>query len=221
MAIQLAVGMRNVADGAFGVTQILVRLGPATSALSAILVLAYGLQVAYAPPDGLTAEYLLLCGGNEPSHVLAGEAWRLVTYSFLHAGLFHLAMNVFPLFVVGAILNREFGSGRFLALHFLGAVVGGLALCLLGGHDIVAVGASGGIFALAGALAVLAVRGHPYANRRVLFIDLPILAATSFLPGVEWRTHAGGFATGVLLALFWTRGDWKPRFTALSDGSGR
>ena len=217
MATPMQAGMRGGLATALEVGRTIVTLGPATTAMAATLVLAYGLEVAVAPPAGITSEFLIWCGGNEPSLVMDGQVWRLLSYSFLHASLFHLAMNVVPLFVVGALVNREFGSGRFLAMHLLGVAAGGLALCLLGGHDIVSVGASGGLFALAGALVVLALRDHPWTSRRTLLVDLPLMAGTSLVPGVDWRTHAGGFVTGLALALFWTRGDWSPSFTKSKD----
>src|SRR5690349_4940351 len=57
------------------------------------------------------------------------EAWQMVTYSFLHGGLAHIAFNMFALYTFGTSIERLFGS-RFYVLYYFGCVVSA-AICHL------------------------------------------------------------------------------------------
>lgn len=52
--------------------------------------------------------------------------WTLVTYAFLHGGLWHLFFNMLMLYYVGRIFLNYFGSRRFINVYFLGLMLGGL-----------------------------------------------------------------------------------------------
>ena len=52
--------------------------------------------------------------------------WTLVTYAFLHGGLWHLFFNMLLLYYVGRIFLNYFGSRRFINVYFLGLMLGGL-----------------------------------------------------------------------------------------------
>ena len=59
--------------------------------------------------------------GALPSNWLSGfQVWRLGTYMFLHAGVFHLLMNMYALFLFGPPLEKVLGKRQFLTLYFLG-----------------------------------------------------------------------------------------------------
>jgi len=76
--------------------------------------------------------------------------WQLVTYMFLHAGLWHLFFNMVALWMFGAELERTWGTRRFLQFYFLGGIGAGvcvvLADLLTGAPNIPTIGASGAIF---------------------------------------------------------------------------
>ena len=61
--------------------------------------------------------------GGELSGVSTGQYYRLVTAAFLHAGAFHLAMNMFALAQLGPTLESALGRVRFLALYGLTGVL--------------------------------------------------------------------------------------------------
>ena len=135
--VRIAAFAREALAAPAQIAGILVRLGPASTGLALLLVASYALLVAGAPPEGLTPAYLSASGGSLPPLVLEGQVWRLLTYGLLHAGTFHLVMNTVPLFVVGAMLNAEFGSARLLALFVLGVLAGGVAHVAFGGAEVV------------------------------------------------------------------------------------
>jgi len=83
-----------------------------------------------------------------------GEWWRIVTSGFLHAGLLHLGMNMYVLYLVGGAMERVIGRVRFgliYAVSLVGGSLGALAMTPNG----LTVGASGAIFGLFAALACL------------------------------------------------------------------
>src|SRR5260221_4536373 len=59
--------------------------------------------------------------------------WQLVTYSFLHGGLTHLAFNMFALWMFGGELERVWGARRMAMAYFASVVSGGGVQLLVGG----------------------------------------------------------------------------------------
>ncbi len=98
----------------------------------------------------------------------AAQVWRWVTYQFLHATPGHLLFNMFVLWQFGPLIERQFGSRRFLVFYLCAGAVGGLLYTLVALAGILPigfmVGASGAILGLLGAGAVL------YPNLRVLLM---------------------------------------------------
>lgn len=83
------------------------------------------------------------------------QPWSLVTYSFLHGGIFHILWNMYILWVAGRILLNLFDGRRFLNIYFLGVVFGGLLFLLsynifpaLMGQKTYLIGASAGVMAV-------------------------------------------------------------------------
>lgn len=58
------------------------------------------------------------------------QPWSVVTYSFFHADLWHILMNMLVLFYMSRILLNLFDARRFLNVYFLGVIFGGLAFLL-------------------------------------------------------------------------------------------
>ena len=144
--------------------------------------------------------------GLQPSTWLE-RPWTLVTNLFIHGGLWHIAANMLTLFFFGRYLCMMVGDARFLTLYFLGGIAGNFLYILLSSSDAVVIGASGAIFAIAGALTVMAPK------MRVFIIPipapLPIWVAViggfvilSFFPNVAWQAHLGGLALGLAAGYF-------------------
>ena len=84
--------------------------------------------------------------------------WGIITSMFLHDGFFHLFANMITLYFFGTYLNRLIGSRKFLLVYFGGGILGGIFFVLLAPPLSLAIGASGAVFALGGALAVMMPR---------------------------------------------------------------
>lgn len=141
----------------------------------------------------------------------AGEWWRIVTAALLHsrALIFHVAFNMWALYVLGPELERQVGSLSFGLFYVATAAAGGAAYQALavGGS---ALGASGAVFGLFGAWVVAAFRarhtstGRANLNQMLILLGVN-LALPLFLRGIAWQAHLGGLLAGMLIAMAWTR----------------
>jgi uncharacterized protein len=147
--------------------------------------------------------------GLTPSMVWS-HPWQLVTSMFTHQEVLHIVFNMWALYFFGTAVLQRLGAKRFWIIYMIGGLVGGLAYVLLAARDSTAIGASGAIFALGGALAVLEPK------MRVIFFPVPIpmplwvgiilsFAIISFLPGVAWQAHLGGLAFGAAAGWYYRR----------------
>jgi membrane associated rhomboid family serine protease len=145
-------------------------------------------------------------GGNDFAlfgpFVADGEVWRLITAGFMHAGLFHLLMNMYALYWLGQMLEPVLGNARFGALYLTSLLAGSFGALLLS-PDAFTVGASGAVFGLMAAAVVLArQRGIDLMQSGLLPVLLLNLAIT-FFPGfnISIGGHLGGLIGGGLAML--------------------
>ncbi len=185
--------------------------------LTYVLLGAIGLvflgQLGLAPFEG-DADPIIYWGAKVNSLIVAGQIWRLVTPIFVHASLTHFLFNAYALFVFGRTIEAAYGAPRLFLLFFF-AGVGGTLASLWFSPD-ASVGASGAIFGLFAAEAVLLWRNQSllgaYANRRLR--DLLVLAglnlAIALVPGsqIDLWGHVGGTIAGAVLA-FWIGPVWE------------
>ena len=199
----VAAGARTVREGrtVFGgrISGDTSRVSIALIALN-VLVFVAGLAVG---ERSLQESY-----GNVPGPVLladgvggvaTGEYYRLLTAAFLHAGVFHLAMNMFALATLGPVLESALGRVRFLALYLLSALGGSVLSFVLSSPGQLGVGASGAIFGLFGAYYVV-VRRLGGETRSIVTLLVINLVITFAVPIIDWRAHLGGLVTGALIA---------------------
>ncbi len=192
----------------------------ATLTLAGIILGVFGLEFAFGGTQ--SPPVLLRMGALSPERVLAGEVWRLFSCTFLHSGLMHVLCNTYVLWVLGSFLERVIGTWRFLVLYGLACT--GASLVSLAFLDGFSVGASGGLWGLLGAHAVLAWRSQglfPSAMirgaRRAAAFNLGINVLISFLPFVDMWAHFGGGAVGAALMLSGALTRSLPRIGELAD----
>ncbi|NUO55479.1 MAG: rhomboid family intramembrane serine protease [Hamadaea sp.] len=130
--------------------------------------------------------------------ISAGESYRFLTSMFLHAGLLHLAMNMWALWVVGRVVEQALGPWRYLALYLVAGLGGGLAIYLFNG-PYPTVGASGAIFGLFAALFILLRRVGRDASQLLVLIVINVVF-TLTIPGISIAGHLGGLVTGAVAA---------------------
>jgi membrane associated rhomboid family serine protease len=147
--------------------------------------------------------------GLQPAGFL-NRPWTIVTSMFVHGGLWHIAANMLTLYFFGSYVSRLIGDSRFLVVYFGGGILGSILYILLAPPFSIAVGASGAVFALGGALTVMRPK-----LRVLVFpipVPLPLWAAViggfiilSFLPFVAWQAHFGGLVFGLISGYLFRR----------------
>ena len=150
---------------------------------------------------GTTSSSLTDDGGVSQHFIADGEYWRLLTAGFLHVGLFHLATNMLSLWILGSMLEPPFGRWRFGLIYLVSLLCGSFGALLMS-PDNVTVGASGAIFGLLGAAAVLARnRGFSLMESGLgIWIGLNLLI-TFTVPNISIGGHVGGLVGGAVCAL--------------------
>lgn len=168
-----------------------VAIPPATQALIIINLLVFAAQLLTG-----TAAF----GQLALWPIGAGFApWQLVTYGFLHGGLWHLLINMFALFMFGSEIERLFGSRWYVAFFLVCVVTAALTqltvAAMSGGPPYPTVGASGGVFGL------LLAFGMYFPHRTVVLIfppvPLPAWLFVTLFGALELYFGMTGTATGV------------------------
>jgi membrane associated rhomboid family serine protease len=166
-----------------------------TWTLVAINVLAFILQgfpiSTGTAPNRFTIDYLMSDGAVAFGH----EYYRLLTGAFLHVAIWHIAVNMLALLLVGPALEAMLGRLRYVALYLLAAIGGNVLSYAVQNVNANTVGASGAIFGLFGAYWVLArrVRADTSAITGVIVLNL-IISVT--IPGISLYGHLGGLIVG-------------------------
>ncbi|MGW3956648.1 rhomboid family intramembrane serine protease [Streptomyces sp. NPDC004752] len=140
--------------------------------------------------------YIPLLGSAEG--IAEGQYYRLLTAMFLHGSFIHILFNMLSLWWIGGPLEAALGRARYLALYFVSGLAGSALSYLLAAPNQPSLGASGAIFGLFGATAVL-LRRLNYDMRPVLALLVVNLIIT-FNPGfnIAWQAHIGGLVAGVI-----------------------
>jgi len=163
------------------------------------------LMMTYAGGSTNT-DVLLDFGASYSPYFRRGEYWRLVMPMFLHVGWLHLLGNSYALFILGPILERVYGYGRFTLLY-VAAGMGSSALSMSLSRN-VAAGASGAIFGIAGAMLVAGYMhrdvipprwGRAFGQGIIPFIALILILGFSE-KGIDKWGHVGGLLSGMVLA---------------------
>ena len=199
------------------------------AAVTRILILinlaVFALQALYG--DSVVVTFALWPVGHyylPELHATVGfQPWQLLTSAFLHANLTHVALNMFGLYMFGRDVERTLGSRRFLSLY-LAAVLSAALVQLavtstnFSGTPYPTVGASGGVFGILLAFAVL------YPRRTIILLIPPIpMPAWLFVvlyglielvsgifgtsQGIAHFAHLGGMVGAYLTLRHWRRGN--------------
>ncbi len=137
--------------------------------------------------------------------VASGEWWRIVTSTFVHLGLIHLAFNMYVLYLYGPVVERMYGSLEYGLIYLL-CGAGGSVLTILWDPTQFAAGASGAIFGIIGLLFAVSRRHHAVLGREARGVVAGIgsylvflLIFTFVVPGISWTGHLGGLVVGFVL----------------------
>jgi membrane associated rhomboid family serine protease len=185
--------------------------GPITRTVKTLIIINVGVYILQIIFHLFGTRFFELFFGLIPARITHDfMLWQLVTYMFLHGGIFHILFNMITLFMFGNDLERLWGTRRFLQYYFATGIGAGICSWLVSMNSwAVIIGASGAIYGL------LLAYGLTYPNRIVyLNFLLPvkvkwlvlIMGAVAFVnsvsgsePGVANIAHLGGMLVGFLL----------------------
>ena len=167
--------------------------------------------------NGIIFSYCSLYPGHGNILPVWCRPWTFVTYMFLHGGFAHLFFNMYALFLFGSVLERVWGTQKFLFYYFatgIGAGIIHIGVQLLTNDFVPTVGASGAIFGLLLGYAML----YPDSMMGLIFPPITLKAKWFILiyaiielllgvsgaqSGVAHFAHLGGLVVGLVIMLYW------------------
>ena len=141
-----------------------------------------------------------------PSVIDGHEYYRLLTCTFIHFDISHIASNMLLIFLMGDVLEAELGKARYLVLYLSTGILASVASLVYYSKTnqfAICAGASGAGFGLIGAMAALLiltsgrVRGIGIKNI-IIYLLLAIYSGAS-RGGIDNAAHIGGFFAGMLI----------------------
>jgi rhomboid protease GluP len=201
---------------------------PGTYILLAINIAVFGWMVLHgvSAKDPTTAQ-LIQYGATNSTYIIVGHQWwRLLTATFVHVGLIHIATNMWCLWNLGLLGEPLLGPAGLVAVYLITGIAGNLlSLCsnvIFRDYISVGAGASGAVFGIAGILIVLlSNKKLPIPafelNRlrrsviqfAVLNLIIGIGANFTSIVRIDNHAHIGGFLSGLALGV-----PLVPRMTA-------
>ncbi|HET8913653.1 MAG TPA: rhomboid family intramembrane serine protease [Ktedonobacteraceae bacterium] len=155
----------------------------------------------------ISSDVAIAMGGQYNALVLQGQVWRIFTAMFLHEGILHIGLNMLTLYFIGTAVEITYGKLRYLGIYLISGIVGGIVTLFLMGPNVLAVGASGAIFGVFGALGVfyivnrsaLGAYGRGAIGNWLFWLGLNLFFGFS-TPGIGIWDHIGGLIAGMIIA---------------------
>ena len=133
------------------------------------------------------------------------EWYRLVTVALVHDNSnvipIHLAFNMLALHSLGTPIENFLGRSKFLIIFFVSLIGGSIASAMFLGYNGYSIGASGAVFGLFGAWAVISKRIGAEVKSTLVIIGLNFVLGFT-IGGVDWRAHLGGLIAGYAVTQF-------------------
>lgn len=198
----------------------MLQQAPVTAALFAANLAGFLLLVFNTSARSVllpSTQILIDWGANFGPLSLGGEPWRILSNCFIHASIFHLAINLYVLFNLGPSTEKLLGSRRMLTLYIISALTGSLS-SLIWNPYVVSAGASGALFGLFACFVEEAIFSNGVSIKevfrpaRIVLLIAVVVSCVygAFIPGVDNAAHLGGFLAGALLSAFFRRDLSKP-----------
>jgi len=176
---------------------------PVTNGLILINIVLFLVTLIFSS-SGLDIDFTTLLNFGASNGVLVilyGEAWRLFSAMFLHGNLLHVTMNMLSLWFVGRVVEHWFSKLAYLAIYFASGVIGGL-ISIYFHPNTVAIGASGAIFGIFGAMGgFVLVNRNRLASFEEFIKQFGVILLLNLLIGVVFESvdlsaHIGGLIVG-------------------------
>jgi len=180
-------------ERSFEIPQAMVQL------LLGMNVAIFCLCIIQAKTATIPAEMLFRYGAMHSQAIDRHEYWRLIAHGFLHANPLHIVANMLCLTLWGGLLEKRVGALYFTFIYVSGLVAGAIVSQITHVGAYLAVGASGAISAVLGALLSLRLLGRIGLPWIFFGINIGLnVALAASLPRIDWGAHLGGFAAGMV-----------------------
>jgi rhomboid protease GluP len=174
--------------------------------LGANVMVFIAMVIASGPSLDFTRDVVVQFGANVGPYTLSGQWWRLLTYMFLHDGIFHIAINMWTLWNLGTLCESLYGRWTYATIYLITGIAGGLGTIAWNPHAF-SVGASGALFGLSGALissfylgefslSGISIKG---TLSSLLFFCAFSLYIGSVSPRIDNACHVGGLVSGLIV----------------------
>lgn len=174
---------------------------PVTTVLVVVNILVFAYGVLSNTQNAIISNYGFVPNSLFKDGNLAESILRLFTSMFIHAGIAHIAFNLFALAYMGGFAERSIGRPKFIALYIIAGLGGALfhgiiASFILGNGYSVLIGASGAISGILGISAALGdIRGYYWLAIQILYVFIGSVTSLS----IAFAAHVGGFITGLVI----------------------
>ncbi|MDO5393486.1 MAG: rhomboid family intramembrane serine protease [Mycoplasmatota bacterium] len=170
-----------------------------TYCLIALNLIVYFVPYLFGESQGFLLDFCV----HGPS-IRYGQYYRLITGTFIHSGLMHLAFNCYSLYIIGSQLESFLGKAKYTVIYFMSALFGSLLSMTFNGNT-ASVGASGAIFGLMGALLYFGYHYRVYLGNVLKSQIIPLILVNLLLgfivTGVDNAAHIGGLIGGALVTM--------------------
>ncbi len=164
------------------------------------------------PMGGIDGNVLIRLGAKTPQIISAHQVWRLVTAMFLHAGIFHIGMNMWCLVDLGPQVESLFSTTKFTVFYLVTGIFGFVVSTFWAPYGM-SVGASGAIMGLIGIMI-----GASYHHGRLggdirssLWKWVIYIAIFGFFFPVDNAAHLGGLVSGLAIGYLVPEGEPETR----------
>ncbi len=203
----------------------------ATGWIVVITVVAYLIELTAVEP--ILRAFAYAPAYSLPVTGLPFEPYRMLTSVLLHApisltgsgilNITHIGFNMYALYLFGRPLEGFLGAGRMVALYVISGLAGSVGVlyaalipALNFSAGTIVYGASGAVFGVLGATAV--VQRRLGIDVRALYVLIAINFVIGFVvSGIAWQAHVGGLVAGALVGLLFVH-NRGPRRTARAWG---
>ena len=134
-----------------------------------------------------------------------GEVYRLFTSMFEHVDFWHIAFNMYALYILGPQVERYYGKVKYLLIYFISGLLGSLFSCVFMAETSFSLGASGAIFGLLGSIAYFTYYYRATLQGLLHSQVFPVIILNLFIgfmvPSIDVSAHLGGLIAGVLVSM--------------------
>ncbi|WP_315121514.1 rhomboid family intramembrane serine protease [uncultured Clostridium sp.] len=151
---------------------------------------------------------LVFLGAKVNPLIDRGQYYRLLTCTFLHGGIVHLGFNMYALYSLGPFVEKVYGKWKYAFIYLVSGIVSSTFSYMF--SPSISIGASGSIFGLLGASAVIALKykdklGRGFINNIMSVIFINLIIGFS-IANVDNLGHIGGLIGGLIISFIFMAG---------------